>query len=116
MIPDWFAAIENALAMLKPGGLLGVVDFHVSRKHPADGMAGQSWFTRSFWPLWFAADNVFLSADHVPFLRRRFDAVSYAEHRARIPYLPLLRVPYYTFVGRKRASLRAGLQTVVTDI
>ncbi len=101
MIPDWFSAIENACAILKPGGLVGVVDFHVSRKHPADGMAGQSWFTRSFWPGWFAADNVFPSADHVPFLRRHFQPVSYTERRARIPYLPLLRVPYYAFVGRK---------------
>ena len=103
MIPDWFAAIDNACAMLKPGGLLGVVDFHVARKHPAGGVAKQSWFTRSFWPLWFAADNVFLSADHVPFLRRRLEPVSYTERRARIPYLPLPRVPYYTFVGRKVA-------------
>jgi len=46
---------------------------------------------------------VFLSADHVPFLRRHFEPLSYAERRAGIPYLPLLRVPYYTFVGRKRA-------------
>jgi S-adenosylmethionine-diacylgycerolhomoserine-N-methlytransferase len=103
MIPDWFAAIDSACTILKPGGLVGVVDFHVARKHPADGMAGQSWFTRSFWPVWFAADNVFLSADHVPFLWRRFEPVSYTERRAGILYLPLLRVPYYTFVGRKPA-------------
>ena len=32
MIPDWFAALENALAMLKPGGHIGVVDFYVGRK------------------------------------------------------------------------------------
>lgn len=29
MIPDWFAAIDNALRMLKPGGLIGVIDFYV---------------------------------------------------------------------------------------
>ena len=101
MIPDWFAAIENALALLKPGGTLGVVDFHVARKHPADGGAGQSWFTRTFWPVWFAADNVFLSADHAAFLRRHCETVAYSEQRAKIPYLPLLSVPYYTFIGRK---------------
>ncbi|MFH1919211.1 MAG: class I SAM-dependent methyltransferase, partial [Planctomycetota bacterium] len=27
MIPNWFAALENARAILKPGGLVGVVDF-----------------------------------------------------------------------------------------
>ena len=35
MIPDWFSAIENALAMLKPGGYIGVVDFYVGQKTPA---------------------------------------------------------------------------------
>ncbi len=35
MIPDWFAAIDNALAMLRPGGTIGVTDFYVARKYPA---------------------------------------------------------------------------------
>ena len=38
MIPDWFAAIENAFAMLNPGGVVGVADFYVSRKHPVRGI------------------------------------------------------------------------------
>jgi len=102
MIPDWFAAVENALAMLKPGGLIGVVDFYVSRKYPADGLGRHRWSTRSFWPAWFANDNVFLSPDHLPYLRRHFEPVEVSENRAKVPYLPLIRVPYYTFVGRKR--------------
>lgn len=101
MIPDWFAVIENVLTLLKPGGLLGVVDFYVSRKYPAAGMARHSWFTRSFWPVWFGCDGVYLSADHVPFLHRRFDPVFFEEKLARVPYLPLIPVPYYCFVGRK---------------
>src|SRR5688572_23141386 len=51
MIPDWFAAIENALAMLKPGGLIGVVDFYISRKYPRDGLKRHRALTRGFWPL-----------------------------------------------------------------
>ncbi len=102
MIPDWFAAIENAKAMLKPGGQIGVVDFYVSRKYPTDGLVRHRWFTRSFWPVWFAGDNVFVSSDHVPFLHRHFEPAHFEESRAKMPYLPLLRVPYYTFVGRKR--------------
>ena len=39
MIPDWFAAIDQAKALLKPGGVIGVVDFYVARKFPAEGRA-----------------------------------------------------------------------------
>lgn len=102
MIPDWFAAIENALAMLKPGGHLGVVDFYVSRKFPRDGLRRHAWSTRTFWPTWFAMDNVFPSPDHVPFLHRHCDVVTFEENASKVPYIPFARTPYYLFVGRKR--------------
>jgi S-adenosylmethionine-diacylgycerolhomoserine-N-methlytransferase len=102
MIPDWFAAVDNACAMLKPGGTIGVVDFYVSRKHAAEGMVQHGAAARLFWPAWFGCDNVFLSPDHVPLLQRRFETLSLTESRAPVPYLPGLRVPYYAFVGRKR--------------
>jgi S-adenosylmethionine-diacylgycerolhomoserine-N-methlytransferase len=47
-------------------------------------------------------DNVFPSPDHVPFLQRHFEPLKFEEHRSKVPYLPLLRTPYYLFVGRKR--------------
>lgn len=101
MIPDWFAALENACALLKPGGQIGVVDFFVSRKYPADDLKRHSWLTRTFWPMWFMQDNVFLSPDHVPYLHRRFEKIDFADARNRVPYVPLMRVPYYRFIGRK---------------
>ena len=101
MIPDWFAAIENAKAMLSPGGVIGVVDFYVSRKHPAEGHARHSWLTRSFWPVWFAADNVYPSADHVPYLHRHFKPIHFQECRGKLPYFPIMRMPYYIFLGEK---------------
>lgn len=104
MIPDWFAAIDGAKAMLKPDGTIGVVDFYVSRKHPAEGLARHSWLVRSFWPVWFAADNVYPSTDHVPYLHRHFELVHIEEHRGKVPYFPILRMPYYLFVGRKRGG------------
>jgi S-adenosylmethionine-diacylgycerolhomoserine-N-methlytransferase len=104
MIPDWFAAVENAAAMLKPGGMIGVVDFFVSRKHPAQGSPRHSWLSRLFWPAWFAGDNVFLSADHLPFLRGHFEQIACTESSARLPYLPVVRVPYYMFAGRKQST------------
>jgi S-adenosylmethionine-diacylgycerolhomoserine-N-methlytransferase len=102
MIPDWFAAIDRAHANLKPGGHIGVVDFYVSGKWPADGLRRHGRFTRHFWPLWFSWDNVFLSADHFPYLRSRFETVQVVEGMGRMPYMLGLRVPYYIFVGRKR--------------
>lgn len=101
MIPDWFAAIQNAYEMLRPGGCIGVVDFYVARKHPQQGRDRHGWFTRNFWPMWFGNDNVFPSSDHLPFLSRIFEPESIAEHKAKIPYLPFIRAPYYRFVGTK---------------
>lgn len=102
MIPDWFAALENALAILKPGGTIGVVDFYVSRKYASGSLVRHGWWTRTFWPTWFALDNVFPAPDHVPFLHRHFDVLHFEEHRSKVPYIPLARVPYYLFIGRKR--------------
>ncbi len=101
MIPDWFAAIEQAYKIIKPGGIVGVVDFYVSRKHPPDGWQKNSFFDRTFWPILFASDNVFLSPDRVHFLHHYFQPISFTENMARIPFLPGLKVPYYTFIGQK---------------
>jgi S-adenosylmethionine-diacylgycerolhomoserine-N-methlytransferase len=102
MIPDWFAAIEQAWRILRPGGVIGVVDFYVSRKHPQTDRARHSWATRHFWPAWFGYDNVFPHPDHLPFLERRFAPREIIERTAKLPYLPLVRAPYYIFVGEKR--------------
>jgi S-adenosylmethionine-diacylgycerolhomoserine-N-methlytransferase len=34
----------------------------------------------------------------------RFPAHHVTEHRAPVPFLPGLRVPYYVFVGERRAA------------
>jgi S-adenosylmethionine-diacylgycerolhomoserine-N-methlytransferase len=101
MIPDWFAALENARALLKPGGQIGVVDFYVSRKFPAEGHHRHGWLARSFWPIYFGTNNVFPSPDHIPYLHRHFEPVQLTEGYTRFPYQFRLPVPYYTFIGRK---------------
>lgn len=102
MIPDWFLAVDQACKLLKPGGIVGVVDFFVARKYPAEKMVRHAWSTRTIWPAWFASDNVFLSPDHLPYLQNRFETVVLEQRRGKIPYLPFVRAPYYWFIGRKR--------------
>lgn len=103
MMPDWFVAIDNARRMLRPGGLIGIVDFYVARKFPANGRARHSWWTRHFWPAWFGADNVYPSPDHLPYLQRRFDAIAIVERVGSLRFMPGARVPYYIFLGRRRS-------------
>jgi len=93
MIPDWNGVIANAVAMLKPGGLLGVVDFHL----PAAGGA----LANSFWQRWFAHDGVHLSAAHLPTLLDQLPDAWTDQRRAVLSYLPGLQAPYYLYVGRR---------------
>ncbi len=101
MIPDWFAAIDNAYDMLKPGGTFAAVDFYIARKYEEAPDKKQGRFTRTFWPLWFYNDNVFLSSDHVPYLQRKFKTTHLSMHWASVPYMPGLKAPYYRFTGTK---------------
>jgi len=99
MIPDWAGAIDNAIAMLRPGGVLGVVDFHLPGRVPA---------LDAFWRRWFAHDGVWLSDRHLPYLRQRLRPLFAGEGRARLPFLPGLRAPYYLYIGQKTAAPEMG--------
>ena len=101
MIPDWFTVIDKAYESLKPGGIIGVVDFYVSRKWPDQGMKKHSAWTRGFWPAWFSYDNVFLSPEHLPYLMKKFHPIMIEEWRGTVPYIPGMKAPYYLFIGRK---------------
>ncbi len=93
MIPDWEEALDNAVAMLKPGGRLGVVDFTVP--------ASPGPLARRFWRAWFGHDGVHLDERHLPALRRRLPRHEVWEGHGTVPYLPGLRAPYYRFVGTR---------------
>jgi len=93
MIPAWREAIDNALAMLRHGGRIGVVDFHLPEP---ESMPGR------FWRRWFAHDGVHLSSAHLPYLKAHTTPLRCKEDRGAVPYLPGLRAPYYMYVGLKR--------------
>lgn len=101
MMPDWPLVLERAREMLRPGGILAIVDFYVSHKHPHSSRVKHPWITRSLWPLWFAFDNVFLNADHLPYLATHFSELECLERRAHVPYVPIGKVPYYIFISNK---------------
>jgi S-adenosylmethionine-diacylgycerolhomoserine-N-methlytransferase len=44
---------------------------------------------------------VFLSKDHLPYLRSKFEPVFLGEYVGRVPYMLGLKSPYYVFIGRK---------------
>jgi len=101
MIPDWRAAILNAIEMLPPGGRLGVVDFYVSDAAGGPGNVRHGRLARLFWPRWFAHDGVRPTPEHLRLLRELLPNHQLQEQLAPVPYLPGMRVPYYVFVGHK---------------
>lgn len=103
MIPNWRAALENAWAMLKSGGTIGIVDFCVPMTSATKLRALQS-IESTFWKRWFAHDGVRLNPDHRAMLRQLFPQNEIVERRARVPYLPAAMVPYYLFIGQKRLT------------
>ncbi len=102
MIPDWFAAIDKAIELLNPGGILAVADFHIPTQENEDSTGLQKFFENCFWPSWFSWDGVHFSRDHVNYLKSRLDLVFYEQDVHELPYLPFSQVPYYLLIGRKK--------------
>jgi len=96
MIPDWKAAIEHAYNLLKPGGIIAVGDFTVTKQH--------SYFTQSLWPAIFSLDGIKLNTEHIPHLETTFRRLACKVRRGGFPYLgwiPFSQCPFYHFVGQK---------------
>jgi S-adenosylmethionine-diacylgycerolhomoserine-N-methlytransferase len=108
MIRSWRRALERAVEHLRPGGLLGVVDFYVSEAQPRPGWRRHGAWTRWFWPRWFAHAQVRLRPEVLPALVELTEPVQRLELRGRVPYLFGMRVPYFIYVGRK-PQIGAGL-------
>lgn len=108
MIPNWFLAIDAAINSLKPGGIIAVVDFFVSRRYHEDTRSPHPFLTRTFWPMWFGLDNVNLNPDHIPYLTTHTLPLSLIEGRSSLPFLPFVRVPFYRFIGRRKSENAAA--------
>jgi S-adenosylmethionine-diacylgycerolhomoserine-N-methlytransferase len=107
MIPDWFRALTNALAILKTGGVIGIVDFYVSAPEAPDGFVQHEALTRWLLPRWFRHDGVLLNPSHLDALHSLTARLHLREDSTRLPYLAGVRAPYYVYVGMKTTAHRA---------
>jgi S-adenosylmethionine-diacylgycerolhomoserine-N-methlytransferase len=101
MMPDWRAALANALSQVKPGGLVGVVDFYTLPPHPPAELRPLSSWSRAFWPRWFGHDGVMLREEILPSLLSLGATLRLEQRTARLPYLPLVRAPWFLWIGRR---------------
>lgn len=104
MTPNWRDVIDHAIDLLAPHGVIGVTDFYVSGRNPPPQQRIHASFEQQFWKACFAWHHVYLSADHLPYLRDRFAARFLDEKRGRMPFMAGLRAPYYIFLGEKKAA------------
>lgn len=101
MMPSWRAVIDRAFDAMRPGGLLGAVDYYVASHRPQEGWRRHSWATRTLWPRWFGLDGVRLSPDLPRRLHEKFQPCCFREATGTVPFLLGLRAPYFVFVGSK---------------
>mmetsp|Transcript_15720 Transcript_15720/g.51573 ORF Transcript_15720/g.51573 Transcript_15720/m.51573 type:complete len:706 (-) Transcript_15720:126-2243(-) len=98
MIPEFHEAVDNAISLLAPNGFLGVADFFVSSKYdlPLRQMGS---IRRCFWKTVFDMDNIDVGPERRNYLDHKLVRVSEYNGKGPIPYVPLLRAPYYVWIG-----------------
>jgi S-adenosylmethionine-diacylgycerolhomoserine-N-methlytransferase len=103
MIPDWRAALANAVRQVRPGGLIGIVDFYTLPERPPGAFKPLSGWDRFFWPRWFSHDGVMLRPEVPAALLGVAATVRLEQGKARLPYLPFVRAPWFFWIGRTPA-------------
>ncbi|HEY1721603.1 MAG TPA: class I SAM-dependent methyltransferase [Magnetospirillaceae bacterium] len=106
MMPDWRTVLANALAQLKPGGVLGVIDFCTLPVVPPTPLRPMSRWSRWFWPRWFAHDGVWLRPDVLPALMASGPTLALEQSAAALPYLPFIRAPWFLWIGRPKPQAK----------
>ena len=99
MIPDFFSAIDNVLSHCKSGAWIGVCDFYVSSRFDRPNRQ-TNWFHRTLWPICFDLDGIQLSAERRNYLDHKIDICKEFNDAGSVPYVPLLRIPFYLMVGQ----------------
>ncbi|GBG71329.1 hypothetical protein CBR_g8751 [Chara braunii] len=107
MIPPFMKAVDKALSYLdQKEGLLGVADFYTSSKYDLRPRQ-HGMMTRWFWRIIFDLDNIDVGPERRQFLDLRLRRIAEINSVGSIPYVPLLRAPYYMWIGQPRTTERA---------
>eukprot|EP00246_Nothoceros_aenigmaticus_P011666 TRINITY_DN3271_c0_g1_i2.p1 TRINITY_DN3271_c0_g1~~TRINITY_DN3271_c0_g1_i2.p1 ORF type:complete len:110 (+),score=18.44 TRINITY_DN3271_c0_g1_i2:83-412(+) len=96
-------AVDKAVSYLDPvDGILGVADFYTSQKHDSPERQ-HGYFTRWWWSLIFDLDGIDLGPARRLYLGHELDQAYEYNSSGGIPYVPLLKVPYYIWLGKKKS-------------
>lgn len=100
MIPPFHAAVDRAISYLEPDtGFLGVADFFVSGRFDLPKRQ-MSWARRFFWRAIFDVDNIDIGPERRSYLEHKLERVWEINSQGSIPYVPVLRAPWYVWIGR----------------
>ncbi len=81
------------------------MDFYTSKKRsPNDPTRQLSWLSRWFWQIWFDLDNIALEHARREYLEHQF--VTLKSLNGQNPFLPLVRIPYYVWIGTASSLLQ----------
>jgi SAM-dependent methyltransferase len=104
MMVDWQAALANARAMLRPGGVLALIDFCTLPAAPPPPLRPLPAWARWFWPRWFRHDGVLLREAVLPTLLASGPTRALQQGHARLPYLPLAGAPWFHWIGEPQPA------------
>lgn len=107
MIPPYFKVIDRVLEILRPEGLVSVVDFFTSNKDESSlGELNRqgNLVNRLFWRSWFEFDHVDLNPARRDYLEHKFEAIKTVSCRNEFVLPFIVSIPYYIYLGQKAAT------------
>ncbi|BFZ54296.1 hypothetical protein PYCC9005_001330 [Savitreella phatthalungensis] len=113
MIPPYFKVIDRVLDVLRPQGLVGVVDFFTSNREEAETDRRGNLINRLFWKSWFEFDHVDLNPARRDYLEHRFECIKSASFRNNMVIPWVVSIPYYIYLGQRSGD--ASLDSSVSS-
>jgi S-adenosylmethionine-diacylgycerolhomoserine-N-methlytransferase len=94
MVPNWAKTIKRALKYLKPGGILAVADFTVTKD--------QSTLSKLFWKFIFSKSHIHLNENHIRMIQNECETEYLRIDEGDFPHVPYFSCNYYYGLFRKK--------------